>query len=284
MYYQNYVNEVIRNLIIHCESIFTAKIPGFRYQKYDHANATMTTTTTENNREVELFMDDNEDYNIISNKIHLTNDSAVRSLFCDFKDLNENNSDEEIEYAKHFNNQMLISNLGLTNNYDSKKSSELQFSERLGCINDNRLKPEIQNNNLFTNTYCYSSSEENDINTNLNKKLNKITAAQLEKELTFTELPTTFNSFKQEINFKETTRPQEKYKTNEYNLAKDTDISKSNFSEDQNPQKISTSTTTNSRNLPITNSNAIQSVLVNATNPAEKSIKNNDNYASIMGK
>jgi hypothetical protein len=52
--YQNSVNEVIKNLIVHCNEIFDEKIPGPKYEKYNLNSGLDTPADTE----LELFVDD----------------------------------------------------------------------------------------------------------------------------------------------------------------------------------------------------------------------------------
>ncbi|CAK5020294.1 unnamed protein product [Meloidogyne enterolobii] len=52
--YQNSVNEVIKNLIVHCNEIFDEKLPGPKYEKYNLNSGLDTPADTE----LELFVDD----------------------------------------------------------------------------------------------------------------------------------------------------------------------------------------------------------------------------------
>jgi SLIT-ROBO Rho GTPase activating protein len=51
--HQNSVNEVVKNLIVHCEDVFIQRLPGPRYEKYNFASLETPAET-----ELELFMDD----------------------------------------------------------------------------------------------------------------------------------------------------------------------------------------------------------------------------------
>lgn len=52
--YQNSVNEIIKNLILHCNEIFDEKLPGPKYEKYNLNSGLDTPADTE----LELFVDD----------------------------------------------------------------------------------------------------------------------------------------------------------------------------------------------------------------------------------
>jgi hypothetical protein len=56
--HQNSVNEVVKNLIVHCDSVFTQRIAGPRYEKYS-----FSTLGTPAETELELFMDDEVEEN-----------------------------------------------------------------------------------------------------------------------------------------------------------------------------------------------------------------------------
>lgn len=199
-------------------------------------------------------MDDNENYNDLTMNSE-NNDSSIFKLSqTDYEESKEIVLGEESGYPTYLNNSTNVD----STNYDPTINATYNPTESIkeplsssSTLLESGIHDKI--NNYLTNTYYYSSSEENPININF-KVNNTITPAELEQQLTFKEPQIhNFSSNKREVK-----------------------------NEIQQPQKISTATTTNLRNLPISNRHAIQGVTVNAANSNEKI--GNDNYASILGK
>uniref|UniRef100_A0A915EVF2 Rho-GAP domain-containing protein n=1 Tax=Ditylenchus dipsaci TaxID=166011 RepID=A0A915EVF2_9BILA len=169
VYYQNYVNEVVKNLIVHSDAIFSSKAIGPRYQKYDPIS------TTTDNTEIELYVDDTDEYfgGLTNNggssatSGEVPNGTFSSELF-DYTALQKTLDELEFQHPRPVPN-----GTGLLANYQQHPMPSLMNTSAYS----NRLPPSVTatlvktSGNGVNPTYCYSSqSSENGSSPILNGK------------------------------------------------------------------------------------------------------------------
>ncbi|KAI1724883.1 rhoGAP domain-containing protein [Ditylenchus destructor] len=181
VYYQNFVNEVVKNLIVHHDVIFSTKVSGPRYQKYEPM------TPNDNSNEIELFVDDPDDYfgsaggngSSISGGDPGNNGTFSSDVFDTFEYSSLQQTLNELEFhssserprayipTAYSHQQPDVPNIQMVTSNCSAASST--FAGRLPpSVTATLIKSNVvANRDAAATTYCYSSSEENESNTNL---------------------------------------------------------------------------------------------------------------------